>query len=307
MKILILGAGGIGGYFGARLIEAGADVTFLVRPGRAAQLRADGLRVSSPFGDLRVSPRCITEAIGTDHYDVIVLSCKAYDLDSAIAAIAPAVGPASVVLPLLNGLAHLEVLDSRFGRARVLGGLAQLAVTLTPDGEVRHLNRMHRLIFGRRDDTESPWLAPLAELLVKAQVDGQLSDRIDQDMWDKFVFLATLAAATCTLRASVGEIVAAGGEAFILGLLDECRAVAGAHGREPSGERLAGYRKLLTETGSTLAASMLRDIERGGPTEGDHVVGDMIRRGEERRLAVPLLNLAHLHLRAYDQRRRRAG
>jgi 2-dehydropantoate 2-reductase len=307
MKILILGAGGIGGYFGARLQKAGGDVTFLVRPGRAAQLRADGLRVTSPFGDIRVEPKVVTAAAPADKYDVVILSCKAYDLDSAIAAISPAVGPESVVLPLLNGLAHMDVLEGRFGRGRVLGGLAQLAVTLAPDGEVKHLNRMHRLIFGPRDGAASPWLAPLEQLLKTSGVDGQLSSHIEQDMWDKFVFLATLAAATCTMRASVGEIMAAGGEGFILGLLDECRSVAAAHGHATAPEQLAVYRGLLTDAGSTLAASMLRDIERGGPTEGDHVVGDMIRRGEGGQLALPLLKLAYTHLSAYERRRSRAA
>ncbi|HTY99372.1 MAG TPA: 2-dehydropantoate 2-reductase [Rhodocyclaceae bacterium] len=305
MKILILGAGGIGGYFGARLQDAGADVTFLVRPGRAAQLAADGLRVSSPFGDTRVTPKTVTAA--AEQYDVIILSCKAYDLDSAVAAIAPAVGPHSVVLPLLNGLAHIDVLEARFGRERVLGGVAQLAVMLAPDGQVKHLNRMHRLTFGPRNERESPWLARLERLLKGAGVDGQLSSHIEQDMWDKLVFLATLAAATCTMRANVGEIIAAGGEGFILGLLDECRSVAAAHDRTTAPERLAAYRGQLTDAGSTLAASMLRDIERGGPTEGDHVIGDLIRRGDGKDLALPLLRLAYTHLAAYELRRSRAA
>ncbi|MDD5249592.1 MAG: 2-dehydropantoate 2-reductase [Rhodocyclaceae bacterium] len=306
MKILILGAGGIGGYFGARLHAAGSDVSFLVRPARAAQLRADGLRVTSPFGDMHVEPRIVTAVGATDRYDVIVLSCKAYDMGSAVAAVAPAVGSASVVLPLLNGLAHLDVLDAHFGRDRVLGGVAHLAVTLAPGGEVRHLNRTHRLIFGSRAAGESPWLAPLAQLLAAAKIDVLLSPRIEQDMWDKFVFLATLAAATCSMRAGVGDIMAAeGGEAFIVGLLDECRSVAVALGHAPDPDRIAAYRGQLTDRGSPLTASMLRDVERGGPTEADHVIGDMVRRGAAKGLALPLLKLAHMHLQAYEQRRLR--
>jgi len=306
MNILILGAGGIGGYFGAKLQNAGGDVTFLVRPARAAQLQAKGLTVESPLGDFHVVPRLVTAVTPDDRYDVVILTCKAYDLDAAIAAIAPAVGPTSVVLPLLNGLAHLDVLDARFGRERVLGGVAQLAVTMAPMGEIKHLNRMQRLIFGQRGGNESPWLTPLEQLLSAATVDGQRSTHIEQDMWDKLVFLATLAAATCTMRASIGEILAAaGGSAFILGLLDECGKVAVAHGRATDAERIAAYRAMLTESGSTLAASMLRDVERGGPTEADHVIGDLIRRGEAKVLALPLLKLAYTHLLAYEQRRLR--
>lgn len=308
MNILILGAGGIGGYFGAHLHDAGGDVTFLVRPARADQLRADGLHVSSPHGDTHIVPRVVTTLGPHDQYDVVVLSCKAYDLASATAAIIPAVGPASVVLPLLNGMAHLDALDACFGRGRVFGGVAHLAVTLAPTGEIKHLNRMHRLILGPRTGNESRWLTPLAQLLSAASVDCQLSAHIEQEMWNKFVFLATLAAATCSMRASIGDILAAdSGEAFVLGLLDECGNVAVAHGHAPDPDRLAAYRDQLTERGSTLTASMLRDIERGGRTEADHVIGDMIHRGEAKGITLPLLNLAYTHLQAYEQRHFRSA
>jgi 2-dehydropantoate 2-reductase len=307
MHILMLGAGGTGGYFGAKIHAAGGDVSFLVRPARAENLLAHGLRVSSPLGDLHISPKILTSLTGAANaaFDVIVLSCKAYDLDAALDAIAPAVGPQTLILPLLNGIAHLPRLDARFGQARVLGGIAHLAVTLAPSGEIRHLNKLHRLVIGARSHPVSPHLAQLAELLVRSGIDFSLSANIEGEMWDKFIFLCTLAAATCTMRSSVGDILAThSGEGFIVGLLDECLAVAARNGHIPNPEQLAQYRSHLTARGSPLSASMLRDIERGGPTEAEHILGDMVNRAAAHAVETPLLKLAYSHLQAYELRRK---
>jgi 2-dehydropantoate 2-reductase len=308
MRILMLGAGGTGGYFGARVHAAGGDVTFLVRPARAENLLAHGLRVSSPLGDLQISPKILTSLTDAPNagFDVAVLSCKAYDLDSALDAIAPAMGPEGLLLPLLNGIAHLSRLDARFGKSHVLGGIAHLAVTLAPTGEIRHLNNFHRLIIGARGNTASPQLAALSELLVRSGIDFSLSANIEGDMWDKFIFLCTLAAATCTMRGPIGDILEThAGATFIVGLLDECLAVAAKCGHTANPEQLALYRNHLSARGSTLTASMLRDIERGGPTEAEHILGDMVGRAAAHAVETPLLKLAYSHLQAYELGRRR--
>lgn len=308
MRILMLGAGGIGGYFGARIHHAGGDVTFLVRPARATRLAAEGLRVLSPLGDLHITPKLVTSVAGpeSNQFDVVVLSCKAYDLDAALDSVAPALSPEGVVLPLLNGLAHLSHLDARFGRDRVLGGLAHLAVTLAPTGEIRHLNQLHRLLIGSRNMPASTLLRPLVELFTRSGIDFSLSENIEGDMWDKFVFLSTLAGATCTMRSSIGDILEThSGEAFITGLLDECVAVAAHHGHIPSAGQLETYRNQLTTRGSGSTASMLRDIERCGATEADHILGDMVHRAEAHGVDTPLLKLAYSHLQAYEIRRHR--
>lgn len=307
MRILVLGAGGVGGYFGARLHEAGGDVTFLVRPARAEKLAAGGLQLSSPCGDASIVPKLVTGAAGEDRrFDVVMLSCKAYDLDSALDAVAGLVASEGVVLPLLNGLAHLDTLDARFGRDRVLGGVAHISAALGPAGEIRHLNKIHRVIVGARSAPPPRWLAPFAELLAAASFDSAVSEDIEQSMWDKFVFLCTLAAATCTMRANLGEILrTCAGEGFMIGLLDECERVAVACGHPPSEDQFARYRSQLADRDSTIAASMLRDVERGGPTEADHIIGDMVRRGEEGGVDVPLLKLAYSHLQAYALARQR--
>ncbi len=309
MRLLVLGAGGIGGYFGARIQSAGGDVTYLVRPARAKNLIADGLHVSSALGDIDLVPKVLTSLEDRSHtFDVIILTCKAYDLNSALESISPAIGANSLVLPFLNGVAHLDTLDTKFGRERVLGGVAVIAVTVAASGEIMHLNRIHRLIIGSRCTPIPRQVYSLAELLSTTSIDFSLSEHIEQDMWDKFLFLTTLASATCTMRANVGEILSTvAGEGFIVGLLDECENVAVANHRTPNPDQLLDYRNQLTERGSSLTASMLRDIERGGPTEADHIIGDMVRRADASGIKVPLLKLSYSHLQAYELTRQRRG
>ena len=308
MRILVLGAGGIGGYYGARIHNAGGKVTFLVRPARAAQLRANGLKVSSPFGDTQITPTVITADELHEPFDVIILSCKAYDLASAMDAIAPAVGPQSIILPLLNGVSHIDTLVARFGSERVLGGVALISVVLAPDGEIRHLGKPHRLIVGSMTALPSQWLEPLAELLAMSNFEFVLSANVEQNLWDKIVFLSTLAGSTCTMRASIGDIVeTVAGEAFITDLLAECARIAEASGHALSELQLTTYGKQLTERGSALMASMLRDVERGGPTEADHILGDMLARARAKGIDAPMLRIAYSHLQAYAIRRQAAG
>ena len=310
MRVLVLGAGGIGGYFGGRLAEAGADVTFLVRPRRAAQLAADGLVVKSPHGDLNRPVRTIgAEALAGDgRYDLILLTCKAYDLDPAIAAIAPAVTGGATVLPMLNGMRHLDRLDAAFGADQVLGGLCHIAATLTEAGEVRHLNKMHALTLGPRQPGQAALVAAFADTAAKARFDLRISEDPIQDMWEKFVLLATMAGMTCLMRANVGQIMQADdGEALMTEALAEADSVASAAGHASRPARLAAARATLTERGSSFAASMLRDVERGGPTEAAHVVGDLLTRARAAGLPAPLLRTAWCHLQAYEARRAAEG
>lgn len=307
MRILILGAGGIGGYFGGRLLEAGADVTFLVRPGRAAQLANDGLIIESPLGSVRRgNVPAVTSVSEHRRPDIVILACKAYGLDAALQAIAPGIDQGTVILPLLNGLAHLAAIEQRFPAATVWGGLAHIGVTLDPDGTVRHLNTHHGLKFGTWPDKPAPAHAArladeFAAALDAGAVDGRHSARIGHDMWEKFVFLTALAAGTCLMRASVGTIVATpGGRDLMLQFLNEATAVAAAEGFTPDPRLFEQYRNSLTEQGSSSTASMLRDIERGGPTEAEHILGDMVARAQRVALVTPALDIALTHLQAYE-------
>ena len=303
MKILFLGAGATGGYFGGRLAASGADVTFLVRPKRAAQLAADGLVIESPFGNLKTPVRAVTADLLSGRHDVVILSCKAYDLENSIEALRPAVGPATLVLPLLNGLRHLDTLDAAFGPGRVLGGSCHLSVSLAEDGTVRHLNQLHLLTYGPRTPSQKAVCEALHPMLMLAGFDSKLSANIVQSMWDKWVLLASLAALTCLFGASIGEIsLAQGGREVMLGAIDECRNVAKAAGFEPLEEHLTLIRTLLTDPASPVVASMLRDMQRGGPIEGDHIVGDMLARGKVAGIEMPLLGIAYANLQCYQNR-----
>ena len=304
MRMLFLGAGGVGGYFGGRLVEAGADVTFLVRPARAERLRRDGLRILSPLGDAQLPVKTVTADALAPQYDLVVLAPKAWDLDQAIAALAPAVGAQTYVLPLLNGIAHMDVLDRRFGRERVLGGIAHISVVLDPDGTVRHLNELHRLIAGGRDAQAARAAAGFIAQCGPARFDAVLSADIETSLWEKWVFLATLAGMTTLARGSIGEIVQTrDGERLIRRLHAECAAVAAAAGVVIAPQVHARTLAVLTQQGSTTAASMLRDLQSGGRTEHEHVLGDMLSRADRFGHDAPVLLAACCHLRVQAARR----
>ena len=307
MKILVVGAGATGGYFGGRLLEKDEDVTFLVRKARAETLARSGLVIRSPAGDVTLSsPPTVQAHALKDTYDLIIVSCKAYHLPQVIDDMAPAVGTETIILPLLNGLRHLDLLDARFGAKHVLGGQCIIAATLNAEGVVHHLNQSHSLTFGERDGSRSSRVERIAQAMSNARFEPRLSITILQDMWDKWVFLASLAGITCLMRAPVGDIVAApGGERATLDLLKDCRRVAETHAHAPSDAVLERARSVLTEPGSALSASMLRDLERGGAVEADHVLGDLLARGEAAGLDLPMLRLAYTHLKAYEARRGR--
>jgi len=315
MRILVVGAGAIGGYFGARLAVAGRDVTFLVRPKRAEQL-ASGLVVRSPKGDAKVAaPKLVTERSAREPpagatevplgepFDLVLLSCKSYDLESAMSSFAPAVGPATMILPLLNGESHIDTLKKRFGAGAVLGGQCQISSTLDEQGHIVHLNDWHLLGFGELDGSRSSRIEAVNESFLGANFEPQLSLQILQDMWEKWVFIASMAGITCLMRASLGDIATAGGTGNALDLFAECSAISGKNGyvlRSATRERIRGT---LSTPGSTLMASMLRDVEGHRRTEHEHVLGDLLARAQG--IRAPVLEICLAHMRAYEARRTR--
>jgi 2-dehydropantoate 2-reductase len=306
MRILVVGAGAIGGYFGGRLLQADRDVTFLVRPKRAAELARDGLVIKSPNGDVTLkNPPAVQAGKFKESFDVVLLSCKAFDLDDAIKSFAPAVGPQTSIIPLLNGMRHLDVLDEHFGKDRVLGGQCGIAVMLDEHRHVVQLTPVFQsLSFGERDGTLSNRVSAIAETFSIGNISSQASENIMQEMWEKWVLLTTLASSTSLMRAAVGHILAApGGRDFMLGVRDECSAVAKSADHAPREAFLTRITGMLTTEGSPLTASMFRDIKAGAPVEADHVVGDMIARGDAAKVPVPKLRTAYTHLKAYEKQR----
>jgi 2-dehydropantoate 2-reductase len=304
MKLLVLGAGGIGGYFGGRLAEGGADVTFLVRPGRGEQIRKDGLRIQSPRGDLRLPVNTVFAESLQPGYDLVLFTCKAYDLASAMEAIEPVMDGTCAVVPLLNGLAHFDALDRRFGKEQVMGGTCQIDVTLRQDGLVFHAGTLQRLLFGERDRRTTARAQALATVLANSTIDWTLSQDIEQDVWEKMVFLSALAATTCLFRANVREIIAAPGgcEAMERALAANIE-VAAREGHPPRPDAVTFARDRLTDPAGTWSASMLRDAESGKLVESDHIVGWMLDRARAHGADDTILALAYTHLRAYEARK----
>jgi 2-dehydropantoate 2-reductase len=304
MKILILGAGGIGGYYGGRLVQAGCDVTFLVRARRHEQIAAEGLRLESPLGNAVLGVKTVLADAVRAEYDLVLFTCKAYDLESAMDAIAPAMRDGVTLLPLLNGLAHFEKLDARFGRVNVLGGTAHINATLRRDGVVVHGDALQRIIYGERAGGTSPRVEAVAAELAKSTLDARLSQDIEQDLWEKIVFLSALAATTCLFRANVAEINAApGGREAMERTYNANAEIARREGREPrAAARRAGLER-LTDPNGTWSASMLRDLESGGRVEADHIVGWMLDRARAHGVDETLLALAYTHLKSYEARR----
>ena len=306
MRILVVGAGAIGGYFGARLVAAGRDVTFLVRPKRAEQLVSGGLFVRSPKGDVKIAaPKVVTEATLREPYDLVFLSCKSFDLEGAMSSFARAVGPDTAILPMLNGMGHIDTLQKRFGARAVLGGQCQISTTLDAEGRVIHLNDWHTMTYGELDGSRSERIEAVNEDFTGANFDSQLSLTVLQDMWEKWIFIATMAGITCLMRAALGDIAKAGGTPAALSLFEECGAIAARNGHAPSAVVSERVRKTLLAPGSTLTASMLRDVEGHRKTEHEHVLGDLFSRAQGAR--APVLEICLAHLRAYEARRLREG
>ncbi|CAN5180734.1 2-dehydropantoate 2-reductase [soil metagenome] len=303
MKILVLGAGAIGGYYGARLIEAGGDVTFLVRPGRAERLATQGLVVKSELGDFQAAVKTVLADRLKPDYDLVVMACKGFDLDAAMEAVTPAVGARTAILPYLNGLNAYDRLDARFGRARVLGGVAVIATMLESDGTVRHYGAGDGIVTGARDASSRPIAAEYHALISKSNGTRTLSDDIEQALWNKWVMIASGALMTSLMRGSVGDIMATrDGHALMRQAMAETASVAKASGFALSPATVSRMEARLLDTTSGWSASVMRDIAHGvRQLESQAIVGDLIDRAAALDVAVPLVRTAFCHLQVYQR------
>lgn len=305
MRILVVGAGAVGGYFGGRLIQAGRDVTFLVRPKRAEQMRAQGLQIVSPmYGDFTVRPKAVTAAQISSPYDVIFLSVKSYNLAAAIDDFAPAVGPQTVIIPVLNGMHHMDVLTERFGKDAVLGGVCFVSTEVDSQGRIIQLNDFQSLTYGELDGRKSPRIEAVHQLFSGAGFDAAISADILLEMWEKWVWIASLGTITCLLRGNIGEVASVpGGAELSLAVLRECTAITAACGHPMSEAFLAEKGPILTAPASPLTSSMYRDLTEQAPVEADTILGDLVERGRKRGVSAPIVQAAFVSLSIYQQRR----
>jgi 2-dehydropantoate 2-reductase len=302
MQILVVGAGAVGGYFGGRLAQANRDVTFLVRAKRAEQIKARGLEILSPHGDLKLHPKTITADHIVRPYDVILLAVKSYALSGAMDDFAPAVGPETMILPMLNGMRHIDLLVARFREQAVLGGVCLVATEIDQGGRIRQLAGFQRLDYGELDGHNTPRIQKLDETLHGAGFDAAVSGDISRDMWQKWVQLASLGAITCLMRGNIGEVASTpGGAAFSLSILREVSGIASACRYPPSDTFLAQQTVELTAPGSPLTSSMYRDLKKGAAVESDAILGDLLERGRNLGLVTPMLQAAFVNLSIYQR------
>lgn len=305
MKVLVLGAGGIGGYFGGRLAEKGVDVTFLVRERRYKQLSENGLRLQSIHGDFHLErPQLMKSGEEGGPFDVVLLSNKAYHLEESIHDIAPYIGEKTVVIPLLNGIAHMELLWERFGRERVLGGLCFIETTLNADGDVVQTSATHETVFGEWEGGLSERVEQIAEAFSGINGSMRASTNIQRDAWQKYLFITTMSGITTLMNSAVGPIRdSLYGMELTRQLAEECASVIRALEAPIRPDIVDKQMETFQKQGAAMKSSMLRDMEKGLAVEGDHLQGYLLEHAEKRGLSTPLLKVVYNNLKVYEQKR----
>jgi 2-dehydropantoate 2-reductase len=304
MRLLVVGAGSTGGYFGGRLLQAGRDVTFLVRAARAEALREQGLQLVSPHGNATLKPPLALASDINAPFDVVFVGVKSYQLAAAIEDFAQAVGANTLILPVLNGMKHMDLLIQRFGRKPVIGAICLVVATVDAAGCIVQLDPRQELTYGELDGSQSPRIRELDALMKGAGFTARLSADIEREMWEKWILLSCMGGITCLMRGSIGELEAVqGGREFALEFIDEVVGIVRKVGKPPRDAFLAMTRELLTAKGSALTASMYRDLQRGAPIEADQIIGDLLARAQQAQLAAPLLRAAYATLSIYQNRR----
>ncbi len=306
VKILIAGAGATGGAFGTRLFEAGRDVTFFVREARAQTMRANGLRFVAPGEDrtnhipvLTAAELATANGSSSTSFDLVIVAVKANGLESIIDDIRPAVGEDTLIIPFLNGMAQIERLVEEFP-GQVLGGLVKIVGTIM-DGAVHQMTDLAVMTIGDLDGTGVP--DSIAQALDVPGFKLQILDNITDALWEKWIFIAAAGVVTCLFRAPVGAIMAAGGHAHIVRIVDELEAVAAAGGHPVSAKAREMTLSMLTAEGSSFTSSLYRDVTSGLPSETEHILGHLARTATDLSVATPLLDLTLVQLRAGESLR----
>ncbi|MBZ6388361.1 MULTISPECIES: ketopantoate reductase family protein [Pantoea] len=299
MRILIVGAGATGGYFGARLAQAGCDVTFLVRERRFRQLKENGLVLRTPQGVEKLQPQLAQAGSLSGTYDLIILTVKSFGLAQAIEDIAPVVGEQTLIMPILNGMRHIDRLRERFGD-KAIGGLVKINATLGEQGEVVQMTPLHQIYYGALDGHNDARLQRVDEALRAASVDTFFTDNIISELWEKWLLLSTLGAVCCLARGDTQQVLTAdGGEALLRGIFSEVLATITADGYQPRPAVTAKILELLNNPATPMTSSMYRDLTQGYDIEAEQVIGDLVERAARHGVSVPLLNAVNVNLQVY--------
>ncbi|KHE00513.1 2-dehydropantoate 2-reductase [Pantoea stewartii] len=304
MRILLVGAGATGGYFGARLMQAGQDVTFLVREGRFRQLQQTGLVLQTPSGQETLHPTLITADRLDTHYDLIIITVKSTGLDQAIQDIARAVGPHTLIMQILNGMRHIDTLVTHFGADRVIGGLCKINATLNDQGHVVQLTPLHQICYGALDGNNDARLQQVDVALRSSVVDTVFTDNIIGELWEKWLLLSTLGAVCCLARGNTQQVLnQPGGEMLLQGIYSEVLQIICAEGYQPRPAVTAKIYALLNDASTPMTSSMYRDLTQGFAIEADPIIGDLLLRASRHGITAPLLNAVNVNLQIYQQNR----
>jgi 2-dehydropantoate 2-reductase len=302
MKILIVGAGAIGGYFGGRLLEKGEDVTFLVREKRQQQLRENGLVVESIHGDMYFpEPKTILAGEEAEPYDAILVSTKSYHLGGAVKSIQSYVGDETMVLPLLNGIAHLDVLTEAFGAEKVICGLCFIETTLTQDGKIVQTSPIHNFVFGERNGDKTERILQLEKTFSGTKASFRLSEKIDQEMWHKYLFITSLSGITSLFRSPIGPIRdQEHGWKTIENLVHETSAIMETIGAPLAAGAVDATLGRIKEIGHTMKSSLQRDMEKSLLTEADHLFGYLLENALKTGLEASILSAIYANVKVYE-------
>jgi 2-dehydropantoate 2-reductase len=290
MRIAVMGSGGVGGYFGARLAQAGCDVGFIARGAHLAALRERGLVVESKLGNVSLPRvRATDDPTTLGSVDAVLISVKLWDTEAAVRAILPIAGPKTAVLSLQNGVQKDDVLRRILGDGPVIGGLCYIAATIAEPGVISHTGTMQKLVFGEYDGARSPRAEALLKACQLGGIDAELSQDIRKAIWEKFVFLVGLSATTTTVRLPIEPIRRhPRTRQFLLDAMREAVAVGRAQGvalrADYAEERLAFCDGLPAE----MTSSMHNDLERGNRLEVDWLSGAVVQLGQEAGVPTPV-------------------
>ena len=296
MKILILGAGAIGGFFGAHLMKSGANVSFLVREKRKDELKKSGINIFSINGELKVNPKLLDKNLSGQHFDVIILTNKSYDLIESIREIKPYVNK-TVIIPLLNGMAHYEILDKEFGKEKIFGGTAYISTAMNNYGSIQQITSRASIKFGPRTQKNINIANEFYEICKETEFECDFSDHIELELWRKYVLIGATAASTVLFQKPLGEICSTTyGKSLIIEIHEECKKIVLSKGYDIGIEATNYNLKLITDKDSLLKASMLRDFESGKKTECEHILGYLIELAERNNLQCDLIKAAHTRI-----------
>ncbi|AQQ51989.1 ketopantoate reductase family protein [Planococcus lenghuensis] len=304
MKILVVGAGAVGGYFGGRLLEKGEDVTFLVRESRKRKLEENGFNIRSVHGDFNANPKLLVSGEREEKFDVAILSVKAYQLVRAIEDLRPHLAEDGIVLPLLNGISHIDELARTFGKERVIGGLCLIESTLDNDGTILQKSPMHQIVYGELSGEKTERIKRLEASFSGTKASFELSDHIEREMWHKYLFITAMSGITSLFEAPIGPIRDLdSGQRAIKALLNEITAIMQAVDA-PIREDIADVLfERINGLGHAMKSSMQRDVEKGAPTEADHLQGYLLKQAHAQGIEAPLLETIHTKLTLYQQAR----